>query len=48
MTIDEQLEFLKKGTVDLIRESDLRSKLERSQKTGKPLRIKLGVDRRYR
>lgn len=44
MTIDEQLEHLKKGTVDLIREEDLRKKLERSAKTGKPLRIKLGVD----
>ena len=40
MTIDEQLEFLKKGTVDLIREEDLRAKLERSAKTGKPLRVK--------
>ncbi|MBK7394206.1 MAG: tyrosine--tRNA ligase [Chloracidobacterium sp.] len=44
MTIDEQLEFLKKGTVDLIREEDLRKKLERSTKTGKPLRVKLGLD----
>jgi tyrosyl-tRNA synthetase len=44
MTIDEQLQFLKKGTVDLIREADLRGKLERSARTGKPLRIKLGVD----
>src|SRR5438128_7641830 len=44
MTIDEQLEFLKKGTVDLIREDDLRKKLERSAKTGKPLRVKLGAD----
>ena len=44
MTIDEQLEFLKKGTVDVIREEDLRKKLERSEKTGKPLRIKLGLD----
>lgn len=44
MTIDEQLEFLKKGTVDLIREQDLRKKLEHSKKAGKPLRIKLGVD----
>jgi len=40
MTIDEQLAFLKKGTVDFIREDDLRKKLER----GKPLRIKLGLD----
>ena len=44
MTIDEQLEHLKKGTVDVIREEDLRKKLERSEKTGKPLRVKLGLD----
>jgi len=44
MTIDEQLAFLKKGTVDLIREEDLKKKLERSAKNGKPLRVKLGLD----
>lgn len=44
MTIDEQIEFLKKGAVDVIREEDLRAKLERSAKTGKPLRVKLGAD----
>ena len=44
MTIDEQLEYLKKGTVDLIREEDLCKKLEQSAKTGKPLRVKLGLD----
>lgn len=44
MTIDEQIAFLKKGTVDMIREDDLRKKLERSAKTGKPLRVKLGAD----
>src|SRR5678816_4622598 len=44
MTIDEQLSFLKKGAVDLIREEDLKSKLESSAKTGKPLRVKLGLD----
>src|SRR3954468_2851786 len=44
MTIDEQLAYLKKGVVDVIREEDLRKKLERSAKTGKPLRVKLGVD----
>ena len=44
MTIDEQLAFLKKGTVDLIREEDLKAKLERSAGTGKPLRVKLGLD----
>ncbi len=44
MTIAEQIEFLKKGTVDVIREDDLRKKLECSEKTGKPLRVKLGLD----
>ncbi|HMM79900.1 MAG TPA: tyrosine--tRNA ligase [Pyrinomonadaceae bacterium] len=44
MTVDEQISFLKKGVVDLIREDDLRKKLERSEKTGKPLRVKLGLD----
>lgn len=44
MNIAEQIEFLKKGLVDVIREEDLRAKLERSTKTGKPLRVKLGAD----
>ena len=43
-TVDEQLELLAKGSVDLIDRSDLRSKLERSEKTGKPLTIKVGFD----
>lgn len=44
MTIDEQLAYLRKGTVEIIREDDLRAKLEKSAKTGKPLRVKLGAD----
>ncbi len=44
MTIEEQISYLKKGAVDLIREDDLRKKLEMSAKTGKPLRVKLGAD----
>lgn len=44
MTIDEQIEYLRKGTVDVIREEDLRKKLERAEKTGEPLRVKLGLD----
>ncbi len=44
MTIDEQIKFLKKGTVDFIREEDLKAKLIKSEKTGKPLRVKLGAD----
>lgn len=44
MRIEEQIELLKKGLVDVIREEDLSKKLEKSQKTGKPLRVKLGAD----
>ncbi|HEV2829007.1 MAG TPA: tyrosine--tRNA ligase [Pyrinomonadaceae bacterium] len=44
MTIDEQLAYLRKGTTEIIREDDLRAKLEKSAKTGKPLRVKLGAD----
>ncbi len=44
MTIDEQLAFLRKGTTEIIREEDLRAKLERSARTGVPLRVKLGAD----
>jgi tyrosyl-tRNA synthetase len=42
--VDEQLAYLKKGTAEIIREEELRAKLEQSAKTGKPLRVKLGVD----
>jgi tyrosyl-tRNA synthetase len=42
--VDEQLEYLKKGVAEIIREEDLREKLETSRKTGRPLRVKLGVD----
>jgi tyrosyl-tRNA synthetase len=42
--VDEQLAYLKKGTVEIIREDELKSKLAESIKTGKPLRVYLGVD----
>jgi tyrosyl-tRNA synthetase len=44
MTIEEQLAYLRKGTTEIIREEELRAKLERSAQTGTPLRVKLGVD----
>ncbi|HSE96986.1 MAG TPA: tyrosine--tRNA ligase [Blastocatellia bacterium] len=44
MTIDEQVAFLKKGTVDSIPEEELRRKLEWSAQTGVPLRVKAGFD----
>jgi tyrosyl-tRNA synthetase len=42
--VDEQLAYIKKGSAEIIRESELRSKLEKSCATGKPLRVKLGMD----
>ena len=42
--VDVQIAYLRKGAAEIIREEDLRAKLESSAKTGKPLRIKLGVD----
>src|SRR3954470_22751525 len=44
MTIDEQIAFLKKGTVDCISEADLRRKLAQAEKSGRPLRVKAGFD----
>ncbi len=40
MTLDEQLQYLAKGSVDLIEKSDLKAKLGR----GKPLTVKVGFD----
>src|SRR5215472_5745696 len=42
--VDEQLAYIKKGAVEIIRESELRERLEQSFKTGKPLRVKAGFD----
>jgi tyrosyl-tRNA synthetase len=42
--VENQLTYLKKGTAEIIREADLRAKLEKSRATGKPLRVKLGMD----
>jgi tyrosyl-tRNA synthetase len=42
--VDEQLTYLKKGSAEIIREAELRVKLEKSRSTGKPLRVKLGMD----
>src|SRR5580700_2685935 len=42
--VDEQLAYIKKGAAEIVKESELRSKLDRSLATGKPLRVKLGMD----
>jgi tyrosyl-tRNA synthetase len=43
-SVAEQLAYLKKGCSEIIRDEELKAKLERSLKTGKPLRAKLGLD----
>jgi tyrosyl-tRNA synthetase len=42
--VDEQLAYIKKGSAEIIREAELRAKLEKSRAAGKPLRVKLGMD----
>ena len=40
----DELAYVRKGAAEVIREEELKAKLEQSAKTGKPLRVKLGVD----
>jgi tyrosyl-tRNA synthetase len=42
--IEEQLAYIRKGSAEIIRESELRAKLERSKTKNEPLRIKAGFD----
>ncbi|MCS7274826.1 MAG: tyrosine--tRNA ligase [Candidatus Bipolaricaulota bacterium] len=44
LSVEEQLRRLKRRAVEIIPEADLVKKLERAARTGKPLRVKLGVD----
>ncbi|HVS32640.1 MAG TPA: tyrosine--tRNA ligase [Thermoanaerobaculia bacterium] len=43
-SLDEQLDYLAKGTVNLIERADLKGKLARSRRDGKPLTVKVGFD----
>lgn len=43
-SVEEQLALLRRGVEQIVPENELRQKLERSLKTGKPLRIKYGID----
>jgi tyrosyl-tRNA synthetase len=42
--VDEQLAYIRKGAAEIVKESELRAKLERSLASGKPLRVKAGFD----
>ncbi len=44
MNYKEQLEIIKKGVEEIITENELLEKLKKSDETGKPLRIKYGID----
>jgi tyrosyl-tRNA synthetase len=44
MTLNEQLEFLTRGTVDVIPIEELKKKLEKAAASGRMLRVKLGCD----
>src|SRR6516164_278168 len=41
---EEQLILIKRGAEHIVPEAELRAKLERTIKTGKPLRVKYGID----
>jgi tyrosyl-tRNA synthetase len=42
--VPEQIAYLQKGVAEIIREDELKAKLAEAEKTGKPLRVYLGVD----
>jgi len=44
IAVEEQLELIERGVVDCISREELKNKLARSAKTGKPLKIKAGFD----
>ncbi len=44
MTLQEQIAYLTKGCVDVVREAELRAKLERAAVSGDPLTVKVGFD----
>lgn len=43
-TVADELELLRRGTVDIFPEPEFEDKIRQSRATGKPLRVKLGVD----
>ena len=40
--VEEQLTYIQKGSAEIIREAELRAKLEKSLASGTPLRVKAG------
>ncbi|MCL5102947.1 MAG: tyrosine--tRNA ligase [Armatimonadetes bacterium] len=44
MTVDEQFAAIKRGTLEILPEEALKAKLKKAAETGKPMKIKLGLD----
>jgi len=44
LSIEQQIELIRRGTLEIVPEDELRAKLKKSQATGKPLKLKLGLD----
>lgn len=44
LPVEEQLERLRRGAAEIIREEELQAKLVQAAQAGQPLRVKLGVD----
>lgn len=44
LSVDEQIKIIKKGTLEIIEEEELRQKLERARHENRPLTVKLGLD----
>jgi tyrosyl-tRNA synthetase len=44
MDVSAQLSLIRRGTAEIVVESELRAKLERSRESGVPLNVKLGLD----
>ncbi len=42
--VEEQLSYIKKGSAEIVKESELRARLEKSLAANKPLRVKAGFD----
>ncbi|WP_027717706.1 tyrosine--tRNA ligase [Desulfovirgula thermocuniculi] len=44
LPVEKQMEIIKRGVAEIISEEELAAKLEKSLATGRPLRVKLGLD----
>jgi tyrosyl-tRNA synthetase len=44
LSIDQQIEMISRGTFDIVPKAELKTKLEKSAREGRPLQIKLGLD----